>query len=158
VKYPLQILLKIRIDREGAAAAKLARAIREEERCLQMVEEKERELSAYRLWCLDESERIMGRLTLSVLPKSEIDRARSQILWNQEAEADYISRLDAAKEALKTATASREMVAEERRLAGVARERISLHREEWLKEERKRAEAQEEAELQEVAELLYSMK
>lgn len=158
MKYPLQILLKIRIDREEAAAAKLARAIREEERCLLMVGEKERELSAYREWCLAESERIMGRLTLSVLPKSEIDRARSQILWNQEAESGYQAKLEAAKEALKEATASREVDAEERRLAGVARERISLHRDEWLKEERKRAEAQEEAELQEVAELLYSMK
>lgn len=155
MRYPLQVLLKIRTDREEAAAAKLAREIREEERCRQVFGERTRELAAYRDWCIAEAERILNRLTLSILPKAEVDRARSQILWNQEAEAAYSQRLEAAREALAAAIAAKDLAAEERRLAGVARERISLHREEWLKVERRRAEAEEEAELQEVAELLY---
>lgn len=155
MRYPLQVLLKIRTDREATAAAKLSREIREEERCRQVFGERARELDAYRDWCAAEAERILSRLTLSILPKAEVDRARSQILWNQEAESAYAQRLEAARDALAAAIAAKDLAAEERRLAGVARERISLHREEWLKVERRRAEAEEEAELQEVAELLY---
>lgn len=155
MRYPLQVLLKIRTDREATAAAKLSREIREEERCRQVFAERARELDAYRDWCASEAQRILNRLTLSILPKAEVDRARSQILWNQEAETAYAQRLEAARDALTAAIAAKDLAAEERRLAGVARERISLHREEWLKVERRRAEAEEEAELQEVAELLY---
>jgi len=158
VKYPLQLLLKIRRNREEAASSKLQREITEEERCRYSHERCLLELDSYRSWCVEESDRIMGRLAGAVVPKTAIDQARSQIQWNTEGEEPYRKRVEVAAEELRTSILSREKAEEERRLAGLAMERIATHRQEWINEQKRREEEAEDAELQEIAEIMFNTK
>jgi hypothetical protein len=155
VKYPLELLLKIRHDREEAAIQRLAQSRREEEKRRFETSARRREFNDYRVWCAAESERILSKLSRSVVRKAEIDRAHAQILWNQEAESVYRERLEAAIRAGKEAQGAVAEAAEARRVAGMARERIAAHRQEWTRIRQLAEEAAEESELQEVAELLY---
>ena len=155
MKYPLELLLKIRHDREEAAIQRLAQSRREEERRRLETAARRRELSDYRVWCAAESERILNKLSHSVVRKAEIDRTHAQILWNQEAESAYRERLEAAIRSEEEVRAAVAEAAEARRVAGMARERIAAHRQEWTRIRQLAEEAAEESELQEVAELLY---
>ena len=155
MKYPLELLLKIRHDREEAAIQRLSQYRREEEKRRLETGIRYRELSDYRVWCAAESERILTKLSHSVVRKAEIDRAHAQILWNQEAERAFREGLEAAISAEKDARAAVAEAAEARRVAGMARERIAAHRHEWTRIRQLAEEVAEESELQEVAELLY---
>ena len=146
MKYPLELLLKIRHDREEAAIQRLAQSRREEEKRHLETAARRRELVDYRVWCDAESERILNKLSHSVVRKSEIDRAHAQILWNQEAERAYRERLETAISSEKEAQEAVVEAAEARRVAGMARERIAAHREEWSRVRRLAEEAAEESE------------
>lgn len=149
MKYALEDLLRIRTLRENAASEVVTKARRKLEAALKEVERCQRELDDYRVWRVDEEERLYSKVLKQAVPFKELNEIKATVAWLREKELDYHKKVNDAQTASEQARKELIQAQARYREAVKAVQKIEEHKKIWVHEWNLEQEALADKELEE---------
>lgn len=146
--YLLQDLVRVREFREDRASKALSRAQRLVEEAKKSLQEKEKQLKTYKIWQIEEEERLIQSIMLKKVQIGDIQDLRLDIVALKDKEFELIDSVKKAEAELDRALDELKRAQKKHIETVQDLEKLLEHRETWLEEEKAENELREELELE----------
>lgn len=136
-KYPLSDLLRVRLLREDKAMELLLVARKKVEEAFVFLNQKKDELSKYRVFRVNEENRLYDTIMGKKVPRTRVDEIKAEVAALQAEELAYEKRVIEAEASLEAAEKNLAQAQDFYQQAVRNRQKIEEHRTIWLEEDRK---------------------
>jgi chromosome segregation ATPase len=149
MKYILADLMRVRELRKDRAERELLKAKEQVVEAKKMVEQRKNELEEYEKWVEEEIDRQYDAILKKEVPKSSVDELSANIRIMRAKTADYVKRLEDAKEDVRKAEDLVKQKQGEVQQAYRNLEKLWAHKTDWIAEQRILDEFNSDKELEE---------